>query len=606
MATVATLVAKLEADVRDFDRGIGKAERELDRLEDSTKKADKRTRSLTGSMTGLATKAAIGAAAVGAVSAVAFDAVKSFSDLEESINAVNVQFGDGAGTILAFGETAAESVGLANSAFNQLSVVTGATLSAFIDDEREVADETVRLTQRASDMASVFNTDVDQALGAVQAALRGETEPIRRFGVLLDDASVRARAVELGLAATTSEVDKQAKGLAALDLIYEQTDKTAGDFANTSDSVANRMRVLGARFEDAKATVGGALVPAFEALLDLLESSIPLIEGFAKGLKVVVDLAIGSSEFRNLHDNFDLLNQLVADGATEAEAWAEVYGGKVLPSLFDTASNAIPEAVQQWRNLQTVTEEAQAAMPPYIDAAKRMEASIRGIGVSADVAAERIINLAREQAAAADPVLNLIRRNAAYEDAIAKVAEVEGDAEASAEDLLAAQLGQVEAWGDLIAASGVFEAGAITNIEAFKNMALEAGLAEDVIAELIAILGSIPTDVTTHITVTRDAMTTFREHERGSGGPAPPTLPPFIGGMAMGGIVPGPIGAPVAAIVHGGEEVIPADQRGGGGVTIGTAEFNIRGMLDQSDPAAARRLAVEIREEMDRLNAEVP
>ncbi len=221
MATVATLVAKLEADVRDFEQGMRKAERRLDKLEGTTKKADRQTRNLGGSMSNLATKATIGVAAVGAVGAVAFDMVKSFSNLEESINAVNVQFGDGAETILAFGEQAAESVGLANSEFNQLSVVTGALLSNFIADQEAAAAETIKLTQRASDMASVFNTDVSQALGAVQSAIRGETEPIRQFGVLLDAAAIRAKAVELGLAGTPVEVDKQAKALAAFELIYE-------------------------------------------------------------------------------------------------------------------------------------------------------------------------------------------------------------------------------------------------------------------------------------------------------------------------------------------------------------------------------------------------
>jgi hypothetical protein len=154
MATVATLVAKLEADVKGFEKGMRQAEGRLDDLEGSTRAADASTQGLGSKLGAVAGKAVIAGAAIGGVAMVGYDMVSSFSDLEESINAVNVQFGDGADTILAFGETAAESVGLSNSAFNQLSVVTGATLSSFITDEQEAADATIKLTERAADMAS--------------------------------------------------------------------------------------------------------------------------------------------------------------------------------------------------------------------------------------------------------------------------------------------------------------------------------------------------------------------------------------------------------------------------------------------------------------------
>lgn len=104
----------------------------------------------------------------------------------------------------------------------------------------------------------MFNTDVDQALGAVQAALRGETEQIRQYGVSLDDATVKQKAVEMGLADSTGEVDKNAKAVAALELIYEQTAKVQGDFADTSTDLANAQRIAAAEWENAKARFGSA------------------------------------------------------------------------------------------------------------------------------------------------------------------------------------------------------------------------------------------------------------------------------------------------------------------------------------------------------------
>ena len=218
-----------------------------------------------------------GAFAVKAVANFANDAINSATDLQESVNAVDVVFEAGAQTLHDYGKTAATSVGLAQSEFNSLATNTGALLTNFGFTQQQAADETIQLTERAADMASVFNVDVGEALFAVQAGLRGETEPLRRFGVSLDDATIRAKAVELGLADTTAEVDKNAKATAALALFYEQTDKVAGDFANTSGSLANQQRILGAEFENAKAEIGNALLPVMQSMVQVARDMMPSI-----------------------------------------------------------------------------------------------------------------------------------------------------------------------------------------------------------------------------------------------------------------------------------------------------------------------------------------
>jgi len=284
---VAKVVARLEADIRDFEQGMKKATKRLDGLEKGTGKANKSVGGLNSSLGGLAKTAAAG---FGLQQGIKFlgSAIGAFSDLEESVNAVQVQFGEGAETILEFGENAATAVGLANAEFNQLSVVTGALLSGFITDTQQAADETIRLTERASDMASVFNVPVQDALQAVQASLRGEQEPIRRFGVLMDNASVQAKALELGLAGSTKELTAQDKSMARLAIIYEQTDKVAGDFLNTQDSVANKQKVLNAQFTDAQAKLGEALVPLWLELLQAASDLIPVMEALVPAVAEVV------------------------------------------------------------------------------------------------------------------------------------------------------------------------------------------------------------------------------------------------------------------------------------------------------------------------------
>jgi hypothetical protein len=211
--------------------------------------------------------AAAGAVALGGIALVAKSAIKNASDLGESINAVNVVFGEGADEILKFGETAAKSVGLAKAQFNQMATITGALLKDTGQPLSEVADMTTELATRAADMASVFNTDVSDAMSAINQAIRGETEAIRRYAGDVTDASLQTFLFSQGIQTNVTDLTEQEKRLVRVQLIMQQTAVTAGDFANTSDSLANRQRILQAELTNLSAKIGQQLIPVLEGVL---------------------------------------------------------------------------------------------------------------------------------------------------------------------------------------------------------------------------------------------------------------------------------------------------------------------------------------------------
>jgi hypothetical protein len=117
----------------------------------------------------------------------------------------------------------------------------------------------------------------------LRSGLSGETEPLKRFGVALNDAALKAKAMELNLISSTKGVLPQAiKTQAAYALILEQTSIQQGDVARTSDGVAFKMKSFGAQVEDVKAKIGTALIPIFSALMSFLNDKvIPIFVEFA-------------------------------------------------------------------------------------------------------------------------------------------------------------------------------------------------------------------------------------------------------------------------------------------------------------------------------------
>jgi hypothetical protein len=252
MADTRTLKLSLLADVNKFLNGMEKAEKGTKKFETSVK---------TSSSKMAKSFAAIGIAAGAMAVKIGLDAVKSASDLSEEISKSNVIFGKSSKSIQAFAENADTALGLSQKeALNAASTFATLGKSAGLtgNDLTKFSKKSVTL---AADLGSFYNTNADDAITAIGAALRGESEPIRKYGVLLNDATVKAKAMEMGLYDGKGALDIQAKSLATYEIILEQTKDAQGDFARTSGGLAGQQKILAAELTNLKAEMGTKLLP---------------------------------------------------------------------------------------------------------------------------------------------------------------------------------------------------------------------------------------------------------------------------------------------------------------------------------------------------------
>lgn len=188
------------------------------------------------------------------------------SDLQQSIGAIESSFGDASGEIKKFGKDASKNVGLSKSAFNELAAVSGSMLKNLGYNSDEAAKTTEQLSVRAADLAATFGGTTADAMEAVNAALRGETDPLEKFGVKLSQADIKAKAMSMGLADASGAVDKYGLSQAAIQLLMDQSADKAGTFADETNTVAGRMQILKAQASDMAAQLGTAVLPLLERL----------------------------------------------------------------------------------------------------------------------------------------------------------------------------------------------------------------------------------------------------------------------------------------------------------------------------------------------------
>lgn len=219
---------------------------------------------------GAAKKAAAafaGAFAAAQVGSYLKDSIGAASDLNETISKTEVIFGDAGQAVQDFAAGGAKSLGQSKQTVLDAAATFGTFGKAAGLGGQDLAKFSTDFVGLSTDLASFNNTTPEEAIDAIGAALRGEAEPLRQYGVLLDDATLRNEALALGLISTTKEaLTPQQKILAAQAAIYKQTGDAQGDFANTSGGLANQQRILSAQLENTQAAIGQKLLPAIVAV----------------------------------------------------------------------------------------------------------------------------------------------------------------------------------------------------------------------------------------------------------------------------------------------------------------------------------------------------
>lgn len=224
------------------------------------------------------------AVAVGAGAALlAKSSISAASDLQETLSKSNTIFGENADEIREWAKSAAKSFGQSQQEALDAAASFGNMFDQLGIGPDLTADMSTAITELASDFASFHNADISEVLNAQQAAFRGEYDAIQRFIPTMNAAAVEQRALELSGKATTAELTAQDKALAANALMMEGAGAAAGDFARTSDSLANRQRIMAAEWENVKASIGEALIPAMTAAVGFIsESVIPTIRALSE------------------------------------------------------------------------------------------------------------------------------------------------------------------------------------------------------------------------------------------------------------------------------------------------------------------------------------
>lgn len=218
------------------------------------------------------------------------DAIDISSSLTEVENVVRTTFGNYEKLIQDFSKTSIQDFGMLELTAKQVASRFQAMGTAMGFSQGKMADMSLQLTKLTADMASFYDMEQSDVARNLQAVFTGETEPLRKYGLDLTQATLKEWAMKQGLDADISSMTQAEKTMLRYQYVMANTAAAQGDFARTSDTWANQIRILKQSFEQLAAIIGGALINAFKPFVRTLNAVMQKVIAFA----TTVTNALGS------------------------------------------------------------------------------------------------------------------------------------------------------------------------------------------------------------------------------------------------------------------------------------------------------------------------
>lgn len=311
------------------------------------------------------------------------------SDLAEVQNVVDVTFTTLSDKVNDFAKAAMASAGLSETMAKQYVGTFGAMAKSFGFTEQQAYDMSTQLTQLTGDVASFYNISQDLAYTKLKSVFTGETETLKELGIVMTQNALDSYALANGYGKTTSAMTEQEKVALRLKFVTEQLSAASGDFARTSGSWANQVRIMQLQIQSLKATIGQGLINIFTPVIKVINTLLAKLATVANAFKSFTELITGNKSS----------GQTGASGAgltgTDLAATEDAY---------DSAADGASNLADSTQDVTDSTNKSTSALKKQNKALKKNIAPFDELKVIGKEAADTISGAAKTPSVKADKI----------------------------------------------------------------------------------------------------------------------------------------------------------------------------------------------------------
>lgn len=221
-----------------------------------------------------------------AFAAITAYSIKAAADAAEIRNAFEVAFGASTEAARTFADELAERVGRSSTRVQEGMTRLRLVLDGLGVSGDKALEIVTALTTRGVDIGSLFNVEDAEAFRAIISGISGETEPMKRFGVVVNQAAVEAELLRLGFEGNVTEASEAAKAIARANIIIQRTAVANGDAARTAESAANQFKRAKDEFFETAIVLGNQLLPAVTSVTRATTDAIKAFADLPSGVQI--------------------------------------------------------------------------------------------------------------------------------------------------------------------------------------------------------------------------------------------------------------------------------------------------------------------------------
>lgn len=239
--------------------------------------------------------AGVAAAAFSVKALVGFgkQAISSASDIAEVQNVVDTAFGSMASQVDEWSKTTVDKFGMSALSAKQTASTYMAMSKGLGLYGQSAANMAMQAAERTADIASFYNMSQQEADTMLKSIWTGETESLKRIGVVMTQANLDAYALSKGIGKTVNQMTQAEQVQLRYMYVMQQTGLAAGDFEKTSDSWANQTRVLSERWKEFMSVIGTGLIQVLTPVVKFLNDCLAKMISIANQVSQVMSSVFG-------------------------------------------------------------------------------------------------------------------------------------------------------------------------------------------------------------------------------------------------------------------------------------------------------------------------
>lgn len=286
MAQHSNYIVRGGMDYSGITKGFSAVQKQMTGFQTRTNK------SMAGISSGI--KMALAYVSVRAIASFVKSTTKLASDLVEVQNVVDVSFGKMSYMMEDFAKTSIGAFGISELSAKKTASSYMAMAKGMQLPSKSAADMSLALTGLSADMASFYNITQDEARTALSSVFTGETETLKRYGVLITEINLQEYARQQGITKSIAKMTQQEKVMLRYNYVMQATALAQGDFARTSTSWANQTRILSEQFKVLGGTIGAGFINMLTPLLSVINNIIAKLQVAANYFKQFTELIFGN------------------------------------------------------------------------------------------------------------------------------------------------------------------------------------------------------------------------------------------------------------------------------------------------------------------------